>query len=433
MSKSGVTQFTGYKELESETKIEGLLVNGLDSQSAKAGDEVEVVLSRTSFYAESGGQLADHGLIKISNGALVEISDVQTPVPGLFVHRGKVKSGEFNVGLAATSAVDSDRRMAISRAHTATHMVHKAFREALGETATQMGSENSPGRFRFDFPSPGAVPQSVLADVEARVNDVLIQDLLVNAQLMTQDEARKTGAMALFGEKYGDEVRVISIGDWAKELCGGTHTQSTGQLGVVTFLSESSIGAGVRRVEALVGSDAYRYLAREHFIVDQLAALVKVRSEELPERIGSLLEKLKDAERQIAKAKSAALLDKLDDLVGLPTVENQINVYRFIAPLGTESAQLRDLVMSAKQKIKTTGNVMVGIVQETDKVSVVVSIDSVAKSAGLSANGILTEVMVPLNGRGGGSADLAQGGGTNVDGINQAFELVLESVRANSR
>ncbi|MEY4312102.1 MAG: hypothetical protein RLZZ571_872, partial [Actinomycetota bacterium] len=221
MAKSGVTKFLGYSETESESKIAGILIDGQDASGAKAGDEVEIVVDRTAFYAESGGQLADHGLIKLSNGSLVAINDVQTPVPGLFVHRGKVQSGEFKVGDNAITAVDIIRRTAISRAHTATHMVHKAFRETLGETATQMGSENSPGRFRFDFPSAGAVPTSVLNDVEARVNDVLIQDLLVSSQYMSQEEARKTGAMALFGEKYGDQVRVVSIGDWARELCGG--------------------------------------------------------------------------------------------------------------------------------------------------------------------------------------------------------------------
>lgn len=433
MNKSGVTQFTGYTELETEAKISGLLVDGVDSKSAKSGDEIEIVLDRTSFYAEGGGQLADRGLIKISNGALVEINDVQTPVPGLFVHRGKVKQGEINVGLGAITSVDVDRRIAISRAHTATHMVHKAFREALGETATQMGSENSPGRFRFDFPSSGAVPQSVLIDVEARVNDILIQDLLVNAQIMSQEQARKTGAMALFGEKYGDQVRVISIGDWAKELCGGTHTQSTGQLGVVTFLSESSIGAGVRRVEALVGSDAYRFLARERYVVDQLSQLVKVKTEELPERINSILERLKEAERQIAKAKSSALLDKLSDLIGNPSVEKGINIYRFLAPTGTESGSLRDLVMSAKSMVKTSNNVIVAMVSEENKVSVVVSVDDQAKKSGITANQVINELMPHISGRGGGNADLAQGGGTELAGLDRAFNQVLESVRANAK
>jgi alanyl-tRNA synthetase len=218
MGRSGVTEFLGYSQTQSESKVTGLLIDGTQVNSAREGDEVEILVDRTPFYAESGGQLADHGIITLDNGTKVEIDDVQTPVPGLFVHRGRVVMGEIEVGAHSVGTVDVQRRLAISRAHTATHMVHKAFREALGETATQMGSENSPGRLRFDFPSAGAVPQSVMNDVEARVNDILIQDLLVTAEVMTQDEARKTGAMALFGEKYGDNVRVVSVGDWAREL-----------------------------------------------------------------------------------------------------------------------------------------------------------------------------------------------------------------------
>src|SRR5690606_31874763 len=195
------------------------------------------------------------------------VDDVQTPVPGLWVHRARVVEGEAAVGAEAMGVVDVERRRAISRAHTATHMIHKTFREMLGETATQMGSENAPGRLRFDFPFPKAVPDSVLRDAEERVNSLLLEDMTVTARYMSQAEALEMGAMALFGEKYGDTVRVVSVGDWAHELCGGTHAHRSGQLGVVSFISEGSIGSGVRRVEALVGSDAYQYLAREHLLV----------------------------------------------------------------------------------------------------------------------------------------------------------------------
>lgn len=433
MGKSGVTQFTGYNEVETESKISGILVDGNDVKNAKLGQEVEIVVDRTSFYAEGGGQLADQGVITLANGGVIQITDVQTPVPGLFVHRGKVIAGEVAVGNTGLTSVDLTRRLAISRAHTATHMVHKAFREALGETATQMGSENSPGRFRFDFPSAGAVPDSVLNDVEAKVNEILIQDLKVNSQLMTQEEARKTGAMALFGEKYGDQVRVVSIGDWARELCGGTHTDSTGALGVISFLSESSIGAGVRRIEALVGSDAYRFLAREHHIVNQLAELTKSRPEELPERIGAMLERLKDAERQIAKAKSSTLTSKLGEIIGKPELVSGTSVFRFIAPTGTESAQLRELVVAAKGFVNVTNYVLIGAVVESDKASVVVTTDSVAKDSGISSTHVLTAMMPELDGRGGGNADMAQGGGTNVKGIDLALKSALEAVRGKSK
>ncbi|MBD3784863.1 MAG: alanine--tRNA ligase [Micrococcales bacterium] len=267
-------EFTGYHEVVSEGRVAGLLVDGAPVASVTAGQDVELVLDRTPFYAEGGGQLADGGLVRLASGALVEVRDVQAPIGGLVVHRATVLEGEVATGETALAQVDIERRRSISRAHTATHMVHKAIREALGETATQAGSENSPGRFRFDFHASSALPHSVLRDVESRVNALLLDDLAVRADVMTQQQARDAGAMALFGEKYGDAVRVISVGDWARELCGGTHAERTTQLGLVTLLGEASIGSGVRRVEALVGADAFSFLARERAIVIHPAAYV---------------------------------------------------------------------------------------------------------------------------------------------------------------
>ena len=299
-------EFTGYREVVSEGAVRGLVAAGGVVDSAREGDEVELILDRTPFYAEGGGQLADQGVIELENGARVEVRDVQTPITGLIVHTAKVLSGEVTPGVGVSSHVDIERRKSISRAHTATHMVHKAFREALGETATQAGSENAPGRFRFDFSATGAVPVSVMEDVEARVNDLVLADLGVHAELMSQDEAVRSGAMALFGEKYGDQVRVISVGDWARELCGGTHAGRSGQLGVIKLLGESSIGSGVRRVEALVGADAYRFLAREHVLVAQLSEALKARPEELPERVNDIVERLRAAEKALEQTRIAS-------------------------------------------------------------------------------------------------------------------------------
>ena len=301
-------EFTGYDLVVDEGSVRGLVSDGAVVPSAGPGDVIELVLDRTPFYAEGGGQLADQGVIELDNGARVEVRDVQSPVTGLVVHHAVVLSGEVTTGLGAQALVDVERRRAISRSHTATHMVHKAFREALGETATQAGSENSPGRFRFDFSALGAVPGSVMADVEARVNAVVLDDLAVHAEVMSQDEAVRSGAMALFGEKYGDRVRVVSVGDWARELCGGTHAGSSGKLGVIKLLGESSIGSGVRRVEALVGTDAYQFLAREHLLVAQLSETLKVRPEQLPERVSDILDKLRTAEKEIEKVRLSQLL-----------------------------------------------------------------------------------------------------------------------------
>ncbi len=223
LERTGGVDFTGYLEVTGDARLIGLLVGGASVPAAEQGTEVEVVLDRTPFYAEGGGQKADQGVIRLGNGAEIEIFDVQRPLPGLVVHRGRVRSGEAQTGDSAYAEIDVERRSAISRSHTATHMVHAGFRKALGESAAQAGSENSPGRFRFDFTATGAVPAAVLHDVEDEVNAVLINDLDVRAYITSQDKARAMGAMALFGEKYGDEVRVVEVGDYSRELCGGTH------------------------------------------------------------------------------------------------------------------------------------------------------------------------------------------------------------------
>jgi len=432
MDAAGVTSFTGYDEVVSEATLRGILVDGEGAASAREGTSVEVVLDRSPFYAEGGGQLADAGLIELADGSLVEITDVQQPVPGLYVHRGRVARGEAVVGQAAIGRVDLERRRAISRAHTATHLVHKAFREALGETATQMGSENSPGRFRFDFPLSGAVPASVMADVEARVNDVLAEDLAVTAEIMTQDAARSIGAMALFGEKYGDRVRVVSVGDWARELCGGTHAQRSGQVGVVKFLSEGSIGTGVRRVEALVGVDAYRFLAREHLLLSQLGEIVKARPEELPERVDAALTRLKDVERELAKVRSAQLVANLDGLMGLGEQIGPVRVWAFAAPEGTDAGGLRELVTKGRDAARREiPSVVVGTAVADGKVSVVVATNEAGRAEKQSANAVLQAALAVLGGRGGGKDDMAQGGGTALDAVDDAIRAVHAHVRAS--
>src|SRR5215831_7041532 len=313
LERSGQVRFTGYDQVTDDATVTGLLVGGVSVPAAGTGTEVDVVLDRTPFYAEGGGQLADTGRITASGsgageGAVVEVLDVQTPVPGLIVHRGRVSSGEIVVGAPVHAEIDVERRRAISRSHTATHLVHRAIRGALGESAAQAGSENSPGRFRFDFTALGSVAESVLAAAEDEVNQILVSDLEVRAFHASLDEARAMGALALFGEKYGDQVRVVEVGDYSRELCGGTHVARSGNLGLIKILGESSIGSGVRRVEALVGLDAFRFLARENLLVSQLSEQLKAPREELPERVAGLVSRLRDAERELQRLQSAQLL-----------------------------------------------------------------------------------------------------------------------------
>jgi alanyl-tRNA synthetase len=428
--KSGATSFLGYSDVKSESKINGILVDGLSVTSAHAGQDVELVLDRTPFYAEGGGQLADGGKITLSSGAIIEIDDVQTPVNGLSVHRGRVISGEVLLGTEALAEIDVERRHAISRAHTATHMVHKAFRELLGETATQAGSENSPGRFRFDFPSTGAVPASVLNDVEARVNTLLLDNLAVTAEVMTQDAAKKIGAMALFGEKYGDQVRVVSVGDWARELCGGTHVERSGQLGVVKLLSESSVGAGVRRVEALVGVDAYKFLAREHVLLNSLTEIVKgSKTEELPERISDLLNRVKEIEKELAQIRSVQAMGEISTLAKSAKDINGISTVTAVLSDGVVGDDLRKIALDLRNLAEKS---VIALISANDgKPVLVVAVSEAARALGIKAGTLVKAGSTVLGGGGGGKDDFAQGGGSDASKSEDALVAISKLISGN--
>ena len=425
--KSGKTEFLGYTNVSSESTLTGILVDGIGVASAAEGDDVEIILNRTPFYAEGGGQLADGGRITLSSGAVIEIDDVQSPVPGVSVHRGRVINGTIEVGADALAEIDSERRAAISRAHTATHMVHKAFREVLGETATQAGSENSPGRFRFDFPATGAVSASILNDVESRVNTLLLENLEVTAESMSQAKAKEIGAMALFGEKYGDVVRVVSVGDWARELCGGTHVSRSGQLGVVKLLGESSIGAGVRRVEALVGIDAYKFLAREHILLNSLTDLIKgARAEELPERISDMLNKMKEIEKELATVRSAQALSQVGDLAKSAMV---VNGHAFIGAVMSDGVSGDDLRKIAIDLRSQSANSVVALLSNNEgKPVLVVAVSDQSRAAGVKAGALVKIGSTVLGGGGGGKDDFAQGGGTDPSKSLEAIAAISQSL-----
>jgi alanyl-tRNA synthetase len=425
--KNGKTEFLGYSDVRSESKLIGIVVDGVAASAASVGEEVEVVLNRTPFYAEGGGQLADGGRITLGDGSVVEVDDVQSPVPGLSVHRGRIISGSIELGSQAFAEIDIERRHAISRAHTATHMVHKAFREILGETATQAGSENSPGRFRFDFPATGSVPASVLNEVESRVNTLLLDNLEVTAESMSQAKAKELGAMALFGEKYGDVVRVVSVGDWARELCGGTHVSRSGQLGVVKLLGESSIGAGVRRVEALVGIDAYKFLAREHVLLNSLTELIKgARSEELPERISDLINKMKEIEKELSLLRSAQALAQVGDLAKEVKVVNGVSYFSALMSDGVSGEDLRKIAIDLRTR---ADNSVVALVSSNDgKPVLVVATSEKARAGGNKAGALVKIGSTILGGGGGGKDDFAQGGGTDPSKSLEALTAISNAL-----
>jgi alanyl-tRNA synthetase len=424
-------QFTGYDEVSSEATVRGLLLDGRAVPAAREGDEIEIVLDRTPFYAEGGGQLADEGRIELDSGAVVAVRDVQSPIGGVIVHRARVVQGEVEVGTPAHARVDVERRKAISRAHTATHMLHKAFREALGDTAAQAGSENAPGRLRFDFGASGPVPPSVLADVQDRVNALVEADLGVHAEVMGLDEARRSGAMALFGEKYGDEVRVVSVGDWARELCGGTHALRSGQLGLVTVLGEASIGHGVRRVEALVGLDAFRHLAREHVLVSQLTEALKVRPDELPDRVAGLVERLRTAERDLDRIRAAQVLQAGSQVAAAAVPVNGSLVATHQAPDGTSADDLRRLAVDVRTRLPQDRPGVVVLAAVTgQRPTAVATVNDAARAAGLSARVLVQQVASALGGGGGGKDDIAQGGGTDAGAVGPALAAVPQLVGA---
>ncbi|MFG1608998.1 alanine--tRNA ligase [Actinoplanes sp. NPDC049265] len=426
LDQGGPVEFTGYAEVSRESRVRALL--GGDGEAlpvAGEGDYVELVLDHTPFYAEGGGQQADTGIINVGGGRL-EVVDVQTPVPGLIVHKARVLRGEVRTGEAGFAEIDVTRRKAISRSHTATHLIHQTMRAFLGESATQAGSLNAPGRLRFDFNTPGAVSPDVLFDVEQQVNEVLLRDLEVHAFITSQEEARRLGAMALFGEKYGDEVRVVEVGDYARELCGGTHVARSGQLGLVKILTESSIGSGVRRVEALVGIDAFGFLAKEHLLVSRLAELFRVPGEQVADRVEQTVTALRDAEKELEKLRAqmvlggaGALAQQARDLGGVAFVGTE-------APEGAAGNDVRTLAQEIRGKIDQSRPAVVAVAARANgKASLIVAVNAAGKSRGLSASDL---VKGALSGRGGGNADLAQGGGVPADQVPSLLAAVEKAV-----
>ncbi|MEE1651090.1 alanine--tRNA ligase [Brachybacterium sp. J144] len=433
--RGGEVPFLGYTEDTVATTVESVLVDGALVNSVQAPAQVEIVLAATPFYAESGGQLADQGSIALTGGGLVEVDDVQKPVKGLIVHRGRLVEGELAAGASALATIDRERRGAIARAHTATHMVHEALREELGHGATQAGSENSPGRMRFDFRYGQAVPASVLSQIEGRVNTLLQEELEVTDQQMSLDAAKAAGAQALFGEKYGDVVRMVSIGGgWSRELCGGTHVASTGAIGSVQLMGEASIGSGVRRVDALVGLSAYRHQAKERALVSQLSEILKVgSSEEIPERVRSLTQRMKDMEKQLAALRGQQLQAEAGRLVEGATEVSGVRLLAHDAGEGIAAGDLRTLALDLRARLGEDSPVVVAVAGHEDgRAALVIATSAGARELGLKAGDLLKGGAEAMGGRGGGKPDMAQGGGGEPARIGEALAAVRAAIEATA-
>ncbi|MCU1680160.1 MAG: alaS [Amycolatopsis sp.] len=423
LEQHGETDFLGYTELQANAKVIGLLEGGLTVTRVGEGKKAELVLDRTPFYAESGGQVADTGVL-VGDGVELKVLDVQKVVPGLFVHRVEVVSGEVGIGTEVTGSVDGFRRSAIERSHSATHLVHAAVRNAYGKRAAQAGSLNAPGRMRFDFTSSGAVSADVLTEVEEEVNDYLQTDVEVQTMVTTKDKALEMGAMALFGEKYGNEVRVVDMGEYSRELCGGTHVDRIGQLGLVKLIGDSSIGSGVHRVEALVGTDALRHVRKEQLLVSQLAGTFKVPTDELPGRIDDMLTRLRNAEKEIEQLKTqkvlgsaGSLADSAEDVHGVALVAKKLDE-------GIDANGMRALASEIRGRLGSRPGVVALFAPAGDKVSFAVATTSAARDKGIAAGKLVPSFSGAIGGRGGGKPDMAQGGGSNPAGIEQAIAAV---------
>ncbi|EFA23559.1 alanine--tRNA ligase [Bifidobacterium gallicum] len=419
--------FEGYTEVSTRSRVIGIMKEGEGSVPAvTAPATVEVILDHTPFYAEAGGQLADEGTIIADDGAVLEVDDVQKPIKDLIVHQCRLVEGTLVVGADVTASIDIERRGAIARAHTATHIVHKALREELGPHATQRGSEDAPNRLRFDFQWSSAPSKDLMNSVEARVNERLRDNLRVSTQEMKFDDAIALGAMHLFGEKYGDIVRVVTIGDdgWSRELCGGTHVDYAGKIGQINIMSEASIGSGVRRVDALVGQSAYDFSAREHALVSQLSDTLNARPDELADRINTLLGKLKESDRRLSAMYESQLSLMVPDLVQQTKQANDtvLVAVKNVGHFGSFDS-LRKTVMDVRNRLGADKPVVVALagLTDDDKPMIAVATNEAAREQGIKAGALVSAAAKTLGGGGGGKPDFAQGGGSDAPKIDDAL------------
>ncbi|KAF2419149.1 alanine--tRNA ligase [Microbacterium sp. B35-30] len=426
----GETVFTGYTDLEAESQVLGVLVDGVSVDRASVGQIAEVILAETALYAESGGQVADKGVI-VGPGYELEVLDVQKPVPGLISHTVEVSIGEVGVGQPATTVVDAANRRAARQAHSATHLVHAALRDTLGKTATQAGSLNRAGYMRFDFSWGQALSDDTKSEIEEIANNAVRDNLEVTTRVLALDEAKSLGAMALFGEKYGDTVRMVDIGGpWSRELCAGTHVSTSAEIGIISLVGESSVGASNRRVEALVGLDAFRSLAAERALVSQLTSSLKAPREQLPARIAELQASLKAAEKKIAAFESKALGDRLPALAAGATRVGDTLVVAESLGTAASADDVRSLALQVRERLGSEAAVVALGAVVNDRPVVIVATNDAARTAGAKAGALAKGAAGVLGGGGGGRDDVAQGGGTDAAALPSALTAVKDALAA---
>lgn len=423
------TEFTGFDELETTSSVIGLVKDGESINQAHEGEQVEVILEATPMYAEAGGQLGDRGVIRAGE-TLLQVNDVQKIGKKLWVHKATVTNGGLDVGSTVTAEVDHKWRHGARQAHSATHLIHAALREVLGPTAVQAGSMNRPGYLRFDFNYTEQLTPEQLADIERITNQAVDIDWDVNTIETTLDEAKAMGAMALFGENYGERVRVVEIGGpFSMELCGGTHVKHSSQIGPVAVLGEASVGSGVRRIEAYSGMDSFQYLSKEAALASGLAASMKTPTEQLPDRIAALTEKLKAAEKQIAQLHQQQLAAQTAGLVNQAVDINGLKVLCTLLPEGTKGGDLRKVATDLRGRFGQDAAVLVLATKDGAKVPFIVAATKAAVEQGVKAGDLISVLGEYIGGRGGGKPDMAQGSGSNAEGLDTGFNAVKDTLQ----
>jgi alanyl-tRNA synthetase len=424
LKRVGPTEFTGYEGVTGSGKVVGLIVEGVEVDSISAPQEALVVLDKTPFYAESGGQIGDRGDLSGSMGVF-QVQDTRRPIKGLIVHYGRISEGYIRVGDSVQANVVAQRREDTMRNHSATHLLHKALRDIIGPQVEQRGSLVEPERLRFDFASPRALTATEIALVDEQINRWIRGDLPVHTNIMPLQEALMTGAMALFGEKYDEEVRVVSMGS-SVELCGGTHCAATGQIGLYITIQETSIAAGVRRIEALTGRGALAYLRQRSALVDALSARLQTQPDMLEARVDQVAQELAAARRQVAQfqreaaqRQAEALAQKAQHVAGVPVVATTADV--------PDERVLREMGDMVLNKLGRPGVVVLAGNFE-DRVGIQVSVSSELAKRGIHAGKIAGAVGQRLGGKGGGRPESAQGGGKNKAELGAALDLVPKLV-----
>jgi alanyl-tRNA synthetase len=424
----GATEFVGYEALTAEADLGAIVTAGGLLDVASEGDEVEIILPRTPFYAEGGGQIGDAGVLVSDTGRL-EVLDTQEPVDGLIVHRARVVAGEVRTGQGVEASVDPDRRVATARSHSATHVLHATIKEVLGSHAQQAGSLVTPGRLRFDFPHFDRVSRAELDLLERTVNRRVVADPHVHTETLPLDEARAAGAVANFGDKYGEVVRVVTIGDFSKELCGGTHVPTGATIGTITVVREESIGSNTRRIEALTGEDAFVYLTKERLVAEEIARLLEVPTDQAAVRVAGLLERLRAAEKELAAARGAQLSQEAARIAAAAAREDGRTIVVHRAD-GLAMDELRRLALEIRGHLQPPAVVVVGGTTSEGKAQLLCAISSDLVDAGVQARAILHPAAQVVGGGAGGKGDLAQAGGKQGAKLDEALEVAAGEARA---